>query len=121
MASIQPKKVHGHTYYQIVQSRRVNGKPRPIVLAHLGKAEDLLRRLQQADTPLQAEVAEFGAVAALWGVAEELQIRDLIAQHATKRHQGHAVGDYVLLAAISRAIRTAGPSCVGCCPCVRPL
>jgi hypothetical protein len=37
MASLVGKKVRGHTYWQIVESRRVHGKPRPIVLAHLGK------------------------------------------------------------------------------------
>ena len=29
----------------VVESRRVYGKPRPIALAYLGKAEDLLKRL----------------------------------------------------------------------------
>ena len=51
MASLMAKTVRGHTYWQIVESRRLNGKPRPIVLAHLGKADDLLRRLQHADRP----------------------------------------------------------------------
>ncbi len=42
----QAKRTNGHKYWYIVESRRVNGKPRPIVLAYLGKANDLLRRLQ---------------------------------------------------------------------------
>jgi len=46
MATIQAKKSRGHKYWYIVESRRVNGKPRPIVLAYLGKADDLLKRLQ---------------------------------------------------------------------------
>src|SRR5215831_15810574 len=54
MASLMAKTVRGHTYWQIVESRRINGKPRPIVLAHLGKADDLLRRLQQLDRPYTA-------------------------------------------------------------------
>ena len=48
MATIQSKKSKGHKYWYIVESRRVNGKPRPIVLAYLGKAEDLLERLNQS-------------------------------------------------------------------------
>ena len=36
MASIQPEMVNGRKYWQIVQSQRVNGKSRPIVLEHLG-------------------------------------------------------------------------------------
>ncbi|MDF1561324.1 MAG: IS1634 family transposase, partial [Bacteroidales bacterium] len=46
MATIQSKTTKGYKYWYIVESRRVNGKPRPIVLAYLGKAEDLLKRLQ---------------------------------------------------------------------------
>jgi transposase len=105
MASLMAKTVRGHTYWQIVESRRINGKPRPIVLAHLGKAEDLLRRLQQPDRPYTALVRDFGAVAALWEIAQDLGLHALLQQHAPKRRQGHAVADYLLLAAISRALR----------------
>ena len=105
MASLMAKKVHGHTYWQIVESRRINGKPRPIVLAHLGKAQDLLRRLQQSSQPYTALVRDFGAVAALWGVAQDLGLHALLQQHTPKRRQGHAVADYLLLAALSRALR----------------
>ena len=45
MASIQRKVIHGHPYYYLVESRRVNGKPRPIVLAYLGSVGTLLQRL----------------------------------------------------------------------------
>lgn len=41
MASLQHVQVKGHSYWRIVESRRVNGKPRPFVIAHLGKADDL--------------------------------------------------------------------------------
>ena len=45
MASIQSKMSRGNKYWYIVESRRVEGKPRPIVLAYLGKADGLLKRL----------------------------------------------------------------------------
>ncbi len=38
MATIQSKTTKGYKYWYFVESRRVNGKPRPIVLAYLGKA-----------------------------------------------------------------------------------
>ncbi len=47
MASLQKKKIHGHDYWYIVECRRVNGKPRPFVLEYIGKAENLLQRLQE--------------------------------------------------------------------------
>ena len=46
MATIQAKVSRGHKYWYIVESKRVNGKLRPIVLAYLGKADGLLRRLK---------------------------------------------------------------------------
>ena len=48
MATIQARASRGNKYWYIVESRRVNGKPRPIMLAYLGKANDLLKRLQGA-------------------------------------------------------------------------
>jgi hypothetical protein len=38
MASLQRVHVRGHTYWRIVESHRVGGKPRLSVVAHLGKA-----------------------------------------------------------------------------------
>src|SRR5258708_271092 len=35
MASIQRKIIHGRPYYYLVESRRVNGRPRPVVVQYL--------------------------------------------------------------------------------------
>jgi len=65
----------GHKYWYIVESRRVNGKPRPIVLEYLGKAENLLRRLQQGiGERLKVKSHSHGAVAALLVVARKLDV-----------------------------------------------
>jgi len=105
MATLQKKKSRGKTYWQIVESRRVNGKPRPIVLMHLGTAEKLLQRLQHGvGKPFKAKVLQFGALAALWNIAQELQIVDIIDRHVKKRHQGVSCGQYILLAALNRCV-----------------
>ncbi len=105
MATLQKKKCRGKTYWQIVESRRVNGKPRPIVLMHLGSAEKLLLRLQQGvGKPFKAKVLQFGALAALWNIAQELQIVEIIDRHVKKRHQGLSCGQYILLAALNRCV-----------------
>jgi hypothetical protein len=78
LASLQKKTVRGHTYWQLVESRRVNGKPRPIVLAHLGKADDLLARLQQSPKPFEAAIRDSAAIAALWQIAQDLDLAGLI-------------------------------------------
>ena len=60
MASIQRKIIHGRPYYYLVESRRVNGRPRPVVLQYLGSADSLLQRLQhQQLTPTRARLSHF--------------------------------------------------------------
>ena len=122
MASLQARRVRGHTYWHIVESRRVNGKPRPIPIAYLGKADDLLVRLQAADT-LRLRSCSHGAVAALWQQAQQLDVagiidRELLATgrrlsgpslSATKpwqqpvKNDGLTVGQTLMLASIGRA------------------
>lgn len=105
MATIQKKISRGRTYWQIVHSRRVNGKPRPIVLMHLGTASGLLQRLQgRVGKPLKARVFQFGAIAALWNLAEELEFVDTIDHCVGKRQQGISCGQYILLAALNRCV-----------------
>lgn len=105
VATIQKKTSRGHTYWQIVESRRINGKPRPIVLMHLGTADGLFRHLQEGDKrPVKAQTVHFGAIAALWNIAQELDVIGTIDRHVGKRNQGLSCGQYMLLAAINRAV-----------------
>jgi transposase len=107
MATLQKKVSRGHTYWQIVESRRINGKPRPVVLMHLGTAAALLRRLHEEPTkPLKAKVFQFGALAALYNIAEELEVVPTIDRHLPKREQGLSCGQYMLLAALNRCVGT---------------
>ncbi len=81
MATIQSKTTKGYKYWYIVESRRVNGKPRPVVLAYLGKADDLLKRLQGLH-PLKLKSYSHGAVSALIDVAARLNIVSILNQYA---------------------------------------
>lgn len=81
MASIQAKMSRGQKYWYIVESRRVNGKPRPIVLAYLGKPDTLLKRLQGLSDAYKIKSYAHGAVAALLSVAQKLQVPDIINSH----------------------------------------
>jgi transposase len=112
LATIQVRKSGGHKYWYIVESRRVNGKPRPIVLAYLGKADDLLKRMQGLTENLRLKSYSHGAVAAMLGIANQLDICEIINQHThnTKKHlsekpiRNHlTAGATLLLAAIGRA------------------
>ena len=86
MATIQSKKSRGYKYWYIVESRRVNGKPRPVVLAYLGKADDLLKRLQGL-YELKLKSYSHGAVCALIDVAAKLDIVNILNKYVkSSRH-----------------------------------
>ena len=105
MASLQRRFVRGHAYYYLVESRRIKGRPRPIILQYLGSADTLWQRLQQASAPpLRARVVQFGGVAALYDLAQQLQLVACIDQSVPKRKQGPSLGQYMLVAAINRCL-----------------
>ncbi len=112
MASIQSKMSRGHKYWYIVESRRVNGKPRPIVLEYLGKAESLLRRLREGiGESLKVKSHSHGAVAALLVVARKLDVVAVINRYVHSQRSywpekpmrnNLTVGATLLLAGIGR-------------------
>ncbi len=120
MASVQRYRVGRHAYWRIVESRRVNGRPTIRVLAYLGKADDLLRRLQAAEA-LELHSRSHGAVAALYALGRQLDIAgtidrqlELFGRRSRRRlpkgtrlpaqaNDGLSVGDSLLLASIGRA------------------
>jgi transposase len=110
MPSLVAKTVHGKKYWQLVESRRVNGQPRSFVLMHLGRPADLLKRLQRLEEGFRTRSVSYGAVTALWSVAEEFGVVDLInaqiprdARGRLPRNDGVAPGVSLLLAGIGRA------------------
>lgn len=105
MPTITKKKVKGHTYYYAVQSAWVDGKSRIVWQKYLGKAEDIVRVMTgEPARPFSAKVFEFGAVAALYAIAKRLGLVELIDAYTPKRNQGASVGQYMLIAALNRAI-----------------
>ena len=106
MPSLQDYTVRGKRYYRIVESfRDGRGRPRIRVLRHLGTAQKVLDRLAEAPgRALYAEERDFAAAAALWDIAGKLEVVQTIDRHAPKRRQGASVGQYMLLAAINRAL-----------------
>ena len=68
MASLIAKKKGNKLYYYVVESARVDGKPRIVHQAYLGTAEKVaaLVKDRTAPIPLAASTREFGLPAALW-------------------------------------------------------
>lgn len=106
MASLQRHVVGGKTYWRIVESRRVNGKPRAIPILYLGSADALLQRLLQAPAgPLRIRSFQHGDVATLKAVADSLGVVSIIDKHVSEKRRGLSVGNTLLLAALNRAVR----------------
>lgn len=107
MASLQRVKVAGHSYWRIVESRRINGKPHAVPILHLGTADALLDRLLRApDGQLRIRSYQHGDVAALKAVADRLGVVELIDGEVGGTDSGRtSVGTTLLLGALNRAIR----------------
>ncbi|HTZ56586.1 MAG TPA: IS1634 family transposase [Acidobacteriaceae bacterium] len=108
MPSLTPKIIGGHTYYYARYCQRVDGKPKIVRQVYLGKIDDLVaaaERSQHPPQPLETEVAAFGDAAALLDIAQRLDLVQLLDSILPpKRHQGISLGQYLLLAAINRAV-----------------
>src|SRR3990170_124478 len=112
MPSLVAKTVRGRKYWQIVESRRVNGQPRPFVLAHLGRPATLLARLQAGPAAARLRSVAHGAVAALWARAQALDVAALIDAQVPRDRRGRlpprdgvTPGQSPVLAAPARACR----------------
>lgn len=106
MASLQRVRVKGYSYWRIVESRRINGKPRAIPILHLGTADQLLKRLLSAPQGgLKVRSYQHGDVAALKAVVDQLGVAGIIDRCVTKSHRSVSVGTTLVLAAINRAVR----------------
>lgn len=106
MASLQKHVVGGRTYWRIVESQRIDGKPRAVPILYLGTADSLLDKLLSAPAGrLRVRSFQHGDVAALKAAAERLDVVNIIDKHVSKKRRGLSVGTTLLLAAINRAVR----------------
>ena len=110
MASLQRLRVRGYTYWRIVESRRIGGRPRPVPVLHLGTPEQLLARLRAAaGGRLRVHSFRHGDVAALKAMADRLDVAALIDERVRRRGRRRrgspSVGTTLVLAAINRAVQ----------------
>jgi len=104
MASLVAKKKGNKLYYYVVESARVQGKPRIVHQAYLGTADKLAEivRDHTAPIPLAATTREFGLPAALWSAAQQSGVWDLLLSLWPTPRSGPSPAHYLLLAAIHR-------------------
>lgn len=103
--SLQRVRAGGKSYWRLVESRRVDGKPRPVPLLHLGTADQLLERLLSAPPGgLRVRSFSHGAVAAVWALAHRFDVAGTIDRHVPHRVRELSVGTTLTLAAVHRLL-----------------
>src|SRR5260370_32902663 len=114
MASIVGKRRGTATYYCLVESARVDGKRRMVCQEYLGTADELAAAMRGGGLglPDATRHKEFGAVAAAWGMLEDLGVARIIDEVTGPRPPGQplSTGTYLALAALNRLVA----------PCSRP-
>lgn len=107
MASLIAKKKANQLYYYVVESARVEGKPRIVRQTYLGTAERLAALVQQraAPLPLAATAVEFGLPGALWLAAQQSGAWEALQSFWPQPRSGPSPAHYLLLAAIHRICR----------------
>ncbi len=108
MASIVGKRRGEHTYYYLVESARVDGKPRIVSQEYLGTAQEVIDRLRGTSPgdPVRTQHKRFGDVAAVWGMLEDLDVVGIIDQVVGERRSDAAasIGTYLALATVNRIV-----------------
>jgi transposase len=107
MASIVGKRRGKHTYYYLVESARVQGKPRIVSQQYLGSAEEVMAKLSEAPAgePVRSQHKRFGALAAVWSILARLDVAGIIDEVVARYANAAAsVGTYLTLACANRIV-----------------
>jgi len=104
MASLVAKKKGKQLYYYVVESARVEGKPRIVHQAYLGTADKLaaLVKDRTSPVPLSAVSRDFGLPGALWLTAQQTGLLGVLETLWPASRSGPSPARYLLLAAIHR-------------------
>ncbi len=120
MASIVKKTIRGKPYYYARECKRVDGKPKIVWQKYLGRAQDIITALTEDRAtagahrkPKEAVVTDFGAVAALYDLAQRLRLIEHIDRHVPKRGPGPSVGTYLLVAIMNRCVAPCSKASLG--------
>lgn len=109
MASLTIKRIGGRSYYYLRECQRVDGQPKIVRQKYLGTAEEVARLLAGAAAPSSpirdALVHEWGALVALFDVAQSIKLVEVVDRHVPKRSGSPlSVGMFLLIAALNRCV-----------------
>ena len=107
MPSIVGKRQGSKTYYYLVESARVDGKPRIVSQEYLGTAEEVMAKLagSAAGEPVRTQHKQFGDLAGVWSMLERLGVVEVVDEVAPRYgNAGASVGTYIALATANRVV-----------------
>lgn len=105
MERLERKKQNGKYYYYYSGWKKINGKCRRQWQVYLGKLENIVNAVQGGGPKgSYAEIFQRGLPLALWKEAKTACAIEEINQQCAKRNQGMSTGEYIVTAAINRAI-----------------
>jgi len=107
MASIVGKRRGKQTYYYLVESARVDGKPRIVSQQYLGSAEEVMAKLSEAPAgqPIRSQHKRFGDLAAVWSTLARLDVAGIVDEVVPRYANAAAsVGTYLALACANRIV-----------------
>jgi transposase len=107
MPSIVGKRQGGKTYYYLVESARVDGKPRIVSQQYLGSAAEVMAKLAGTvdSQPVRTQHKLFGDLAAVWSMLERLNLAEVVDQVVARRSDATAsVGTYLALVTANRVV-----------------
>lgn len=107
MASIVGKRRGRQTYYYLVESARVAGKPRIVSQQYLGSADEVVAKLSEAGAgrPLRSAHKRFGDLAAAWSMLGRLDVAGIVDEVVPRYANAAAsVGTYLALACANRIV-----------------
>jgi transposase len=108
MPSIVGKKQGNKTYYYLVESARVGGKPRIVSQRYLGPAEEIIARLSETGPgePDRTRHLAFGDLAGVWAMLERLKVAQIVDDVVGPRRADTttSVGTYIALATANRVV-----------------
>jgi transposase len=104
---IEKRRADGRVYYYLVESARVDGKPRIVSQQYLGSAAEIAEKLAggSAAAPVRSQHKRFGDLAAVWSVIERIGVVEVIDRVVPRRADAAAsVGTYLALATANRVV-----------------
>jgi len=103
---LEAKRINGHTYYYYSRWEWRDGKSRRVWQKYLGKLQDIVQAVAGfGPSPQYAEIFRWGLPEALWRQCQQFDLVAHIERFCPKRIQSLSVGEYLVIAALNRAMQ----------------